>query len=334
MTWLKEFIYSFYLDRFDPTLEQCRLAVKTMIISAIVIAYGLICHQSQMLWLIIPAVFLLQTARGITKQRRIETLFISCILCVASIFAATLIGHYFWWFCLYGFILAMIAFSLSSKGLDTFIPAMLVLVMAMIAGCKPLPLDQALIRLDNTIIASVATLIIGLSVWRYRPKRLIKMRLALASKHLQQFSRWMLRDHICGITASPYCNELRVRCLNNLYNARTLLNAYPTRQQIQQWRYLYRIYGCLIAMSHLLDAPARSVSTNLIVNELKRIQAALEQSLNNLNNTVPQPGKSLRIIANSLQKAHSDNEDIISFTFLLLRLSSLIKEYHDAYQQH
>lgn len=329
MTWLKEFIYCFYLNRFDPTLEQSQLAIKSCLALGLTLTFALIYPNVSMLWLILSNILLMQTYRGNSRKRRTQTIILSSAALLLGTLIAGIADHSLVALCSFGFVAAFITFYLSSYGKDIFIPAMLILLMLIITVSKVATPPELSQRLFSTGIAAIIAIAVSTLLWPYQPKKLIAARLALAANYLRNYSKWMLLDHICGTHTSHYCNDLRMRCFDNLHQCRKLLNNHPNGQQIERWRLLLRMYGSLVAISHLLDEPSSSSSFNKITTELKATQQRLFEAFAQLNSKQhDSPGVPIRTLAEHVLANSQHNEDLISYAFILERMSDQFKEYH------
>jgi uncharacterized membrane protein YccC len=330
MTWLKEFIYCFYLNRFDPTLENTQHAIKTTLVTAIASAILLLHPDSQGLWLVLPAALLMLTYKGELRSTRLLCLLSASCALIAGVSIASVLGTHIVLFTLMGFVFSGIAFYLTQYGKNVTISAVLVLILIVIAGNKPITsLDLVWARVANVAVAAVIALIVSVTLWPYNPKKLIKKRLDIATRQLKHLSKWTLLDHICGNHMQHYITQIREQTFENLRITRSLLTAYPQTQKIKQWRLLLRFYGAMVAISQLLAEPSNGKSLNRISNDINRIQRVLEQCFENLHNpTQPLPAKSLHLIAMELEKDADDTEDLVSLAFLLKRTSVQIEEYH------
>lgn len=319
-----------YINRYDPTYQQLKLATRTLI--AVLAAYFLllISHRSEQVWLGIPTLLFSFCHAGPTLRYR-QSLLLACIATVGiGVLLASIAGNHIIIYLPFCFFLAGLAFYITQYGMPITMAAIMCLVMIAIAGSRPTEWPQAVTRLENILLSGALVFTLSNIIFPYRLSHTIEAQLNLVIRQLERYCNSLFTGAICGYQNSPHINTHKDRCFDTLKEARPLIFEDKKSHVIERWRVLYRIFNCLRSMQRLLAESDNTQNFNTISRYLSTINHIVTQCLNQLNQADHQPSLNHLDKVRGLlcQEASHENEDIASMAFLVQYLQGALKEYH------
>lgn len=325
---------SYYIDRYDPTLEQAQLAVQVACILLIAIAIGYGLHRPELLWLALPAALIALNNNGACRKQRYLTIIGATIATALGVFIASLLGQWLWATLALCFCVAAAGFYLTQYGQPIMMASVSTVILSAIAANRPCAWSLALERSLNIIIAGTLVIVIISLVFPYRPKQLLKRRMRILSYQLKRLSEATILGALCGSPQAYYRDQVKDYTLNNLQTCRNIIHRYQLEALRQQWRPLFGFYNILNSLCLLLSEPGQSSSFNQLSRYFYHINVVFCSCLHHLDKSPSPSMKQLCAIEQQLNtQAKTSNEDIASLAFLITRFRQRLEEYDAAVNQ-
>lgn len=330
-----------YINRYDPTLAQLQLAVRTTIASFSAYLLILWFHRPEALWLGMPTLLFCFCFTGPSLLYRYSLLTGTILATGLGILTATVAGQHIAYYLPLSFVLACIAFYITQYGLSITLAAIMSFTMIAIAGSRSAPFHEAVLRMENIGLAGLLVLFLSSVVYPYRIHHFIEKCLKLTSAQLQRYCNSLFTGAVCGFQSSPEIASHQDRCFSNLKTTRTLITIEEDSQQLKRWRLFYRMFNCLRSIQNLLNEAGNTQTFNTLSRYLTHIDHVVSNCLTHLDTTqgllgdaenrphIPGLTRLEKIVKELAEEASCGNEDIASMAFLVGHLHLLIQEYHE-----
>lgn len=316
-----------YFDIADPGHLNLNSGIYTSFVSIVGILLFLNLPLVQGVWILVSAVLLAFTFRGLTLTTRYLYLSLSSLATMLLVFLSTLIGVTLGWYTLFLFVLVYLTYQLQRKGLEAMLCAFMVLAMSFVAGCIPGDLQVAFHRFIGVVIGALVALVCALLLWPYRPRKVLLRLDALLTLHIHYYFNWVFTEFVCGNSYDRHLSSMRREIFSHLRQARTLLLCYPDQQVEARINLKSDIFGQIVVLARFLFEPEQQQNFTEVSAELNQFRYFLESmSVSRVVSEYTKTYQSLLVYAEKVKTEKQGNHDVQSICFIIERIAELMMQ--------
>jgi len=284
---LIKFLKNKLLVNRDPSGSTFLLAIKSVLVSIMVIVFIHYTQWPQGFWLVFPAILFMLASKGNNHLSRLITLLAVALCTTAGVFIATIAGNNMVYLMLVVFFSAFIATYINQHSDRVRVGSLLSLIMILFAAGMPDTLINASYRVANIGIALLISLIMTFVFFPMNNRKRLRRNLARAIREIGEYYYHVVADSLRGNHQQSYHRTIRNKIIRSMNVNRSLVNNClrdtPEDQILAEFFQVEeRLLEIISALANILTSPRSSTAfTNILhhIHHFSRVTRKLFQQL-------------------------------------------------------